>query len=101
MSVYKDVLRNTWYVKFQYKNWEGERKWVTKRGFPTKRAATQWERGFELNQMESSDIPFDSFVQIYKRDRQPRIKEGTFQTKENIIDTKIVPFFGKNRCMKF
>lgn len=94
MPVYKDVERNTWFVKFQYKNWAGERKWITKRGFSTKRAAAQWEREFEFIQMESSDIPFDKFVQIYKRDRQPRIKESTFQTKENIIDTKIVPFFG-------
>ena len=94
MSVYKDSERGTWMVKLQYKDWEGNRKWITKRGFATKRAAKQWEREYEFTKMESSDIPFNSFVQIYKRDRMPRIKESTFQTKESIIDKKIVPFFG-------
>ena len=68
-------MRNTWFVKFQHKNWEGERKWVTR--------------------MESSGILFDSFIEIYKRDRLPRIKESTFLTKESIIDSKILQFFGK------
>ena len=66
MPVYKDKVRNTWFVKFQYKNWEGERKWITKRGFSTKREAAQWEREFEFTKIESSDIPFDSFIEIYK-----------------------------------
>lgn len=95
MPVYKDQDRKTWYVKLQYKNWAGEPKWVTKRGFATKREATQWEQNFRFTLMESSDMPFDSFAQVYKRDREPRIKDSTFQMKEYIIDTKITPFFGK------
>ena len=53
MPAYKDAERNTWYVKFQYKNWKDERKWVTKRGFKTKRDALQWEREFHLQQQGS------------------------------------------------
>lgn len=95
MPVYKDQERKTWYVKLRYKSWTGDPKWVTKRGFTTKREATQWEQNFKFTLIESSDMPFDCFVQLYKRDRQPRIKDSTFQMKENIIDTKITPFFGK------
>ena len=41
MSAYKDLDRDTWYVKFRYKNWMGETKWITKRGFQIKRDAQQ------------------------------------------------------------
>ena len=30
MPAYKDDERNTWFVKFQYKNWKDEKKWITK-----------------------------------------------------------------------
>ena len=43
MPVYKDEATNTWYCKFYYSTLEGKRKQTTKRGFPTKREAKQWE----------------------------------------------------------
>lgn len=95
MPVYKDTKKNTWYVKFQYKNWAQEQKWVTKRGFSTKREAQQWERAFQLRQKGNLDMSFVDFVEVYRSDRKPRIKESTFAMKDNIIDTKLIPFFGK------
>lgn len=95
MSVYKDTKRSTWYVKLQYKNWEDKKKWVTKRGFTTKRDALQWERTFLLQKKGDLEMSFADFVELYKSDRKPRIKESTFATKDNIIDTKLTPFFGK------
>lgn len=47
MSVYKDKGRGTWYTKFRYKDWKGETKWITKRGFSTKREAVEWETKFK------------------------------------------------------
>lgn len=44
MPAYKDKKGNSWYAKFNYKNWKGETKFTTKRGFPTKRAAVEYER---------------------------------------------------------
>lgn len=95
MSAYKDAKRKTWFVKFQYKDWKNERKWVTKRGFATKRDALQWEQTFLLQQKGSLDMRFADFVEVYKSDRKPRIKESTYATKDNIIDTKLTPFFGQ------
>ena len=42
MSAYKDDQRGTWFAKFCYKDWQGEKKWITKRGFATKREAVQY-----------------------------------------------------------
>ena len=95
MSAYKDVKKNSWYAKFRYKDWTGQVKDVTRRGFATKREALQWERGFMLEKSGSLDMTFADFVKVYLQDRQPRIKESTSSTKGNIIDTKILPYFGK------
>ena len=97
MSVFKDTERNTWYAKFSYRNWKGEKKWVTKRGFATKREATQYERDFLMKQDGNLDMTFAEFVEVYQRDRHPRIRESTIVMKENIITTKLVPFFGHRR----
>lgn len=41
-------------------------------------------------------MTFDSFVEIYTSDIKDRIKKNTWQTKENIINTKLLPHF-RNR----
>ena len=97
MSVFKDTERNTWYAKFSYRNWKGEKKWVTKRGFATKREATQYERDFLTKQDGNLDMTFAEFVEVYQRDRHPRIRESTIVMKDHIIATKLVPFFGSRR----
>ena len=94
MPAYKDSARNTWYVKFKYKNWKNEEKWVTKRGFKTRRDAVQWEREFHLQQQGSIEMSFADFVNVYREDRVARLKESTSIMKDNIIDTKLVPYFG-------
>jgi hypothetical protein len=65
MPVYKDAKRGTWYVKFSHKDWLGDTKWVTKRGFATKRDAAQWERDYQLRAAGSVDMTFADFV-IFK-----------------------------------
>ena len=69
----------------------------TKRGFATKREATQYERDFLMKQDGNLDMTFAEFVEVYQRDRHPRIRESTIVMKENIIATKLVPFFGHRR----
>jgi len=95
MPAYKDAQRGTWYAKFKYKDWMDNTKDVTKRGFSTKREAVQWERDFRAQKEASPDMSFENFVQVYRQDRQPRLKISTVYMKDNIIDTKILPYFGK------
>ena len=46
MPIYKNQDTGTWYVICWYTHWTGERKQKCKRGFPTKKAASEWEREF-------------------------------------------------------
>lgn len=46
MPVYKDKERDTWFCKFNYKDWRDETKTKLKRGFRTKKEAQEWEREF-------------------------------------------------------
>ena len=97
MSAFKEVNRSTWYAKFCYRNWQGEKKWITKRGFATKREALQYEREFMARQNGSLDMTFADFVKVYREDRKSRIKESTFEMKDNVIETKLIPYFGSKR----
>lgn len=97
MPAYKDSKRGTWYVKFRYKEWTGNQKDITKRGFSTKREALQWERNFLLQKSGSTDMTFKDFVSVYFKNRTPYIKESTTCTKENIVETKILPYFGEKK----
>ena len=95
MAVYKEEKTNTWRVIYRYTDWTGERKQSQKRGFKTKREAQAWERE-QLNKISADlDMTFKSFVEHYKEDMQARIKENTWETKEHIIRTKLIPYFGK------
>lgn len=84
-------------MKFRHKTWAGETKWITKRGFLTRREALQWEQDFKLRKSGSIDMLFRDFVQVYCDDKKTRIKESTTVTKENIIDTKLLPYLGEMR----
>ena len=53
MAVYKDK-NGTWYVSARYTNWKGEADRKVKRGFQTKREATEWEKNFFLENAETS-----------------------------------------------
>ena len=95
MAVYKEEKTNTWRVIYRYTDWNGERKQTQKRGFKTKREAQSWERE-QLNKLGGDlDMTFNSFVGHYAEDMQTRLKENTWETKKHIIETKLVPYFGK------
>jgi len=93
MSVFKDEHNGSWYVKLRYTDWTGKHKDTTKRGFKTRREAVQWEADFKARQSGSIDMTFGEFVRIYEEERFPRLKKNTQAMKENIIDTKILPYF--------
>ena len=40
-------------------------------------------------------MSFAAFTELYEKDIRPRLKENTWLTKEHIIKTKILPYFGK------
>ena len=97
MSVSKNVKSGKWEVRTYYKDFTGVRKQKTKRGFEKKSDAIAWERSFHLQQDENLDMYFKDFVEIYIRDKKPRVKYNTWLTKEYIIENKILPYFGNKK----
>ena len=97
MSVYKEEKTNTWRVIYRYTDFTGARRQTQKRGFATKREALAWERE-QLNKTTADlDMTFASFVDEYAKDMRTRLKETTWRMKENVIKTKLVPYFGKKK----
>lgn len=97
MPAYKDSAKGTWYTSFYYQNCKGERERKLKRGFRTKKDALEWEREFLQQQTADLDMTFEAFVELYSRDMKTRLRLNTWQTKENIIQKKLLPYFGSKR----
>lgn len=91
MPVYKDKERGTYYVSC-YTSLHRKK---TKRGFKTKKAAMEWEREFTLSENNDLSMTFKSFVEAYHQDMLHKIREHTWQTKNAIINSAILPYFGK------
>lgn len=97
MPSYKDTKKNSWYASFYYEDWKGKRIKKLKRGFSTKKEAAEWERKFLMQQSADLNMSFEAFVEIYRQKMKNRIREHTWQTKNTIIDNKILPFFGNRK----
>lgn len=97
MAIYKNEETGTWYVICWFTDWKGIRKQKCKRGFATKRSASDWEREFLFQKQSDIGMSLESFVECYEKDIRPKLKLSTWLTKENIIRTKILPYLGKRK----
>lgn len=97
MAAFKDQKQGTWYVSFRYTDWNKKRVQKLKRGFATKKEALEWEREFLQQKTADMEMPLKSFVEIYEKDRKSRLKQNTWLTKQHIIETKLIPYFGEKR----
>lgn len=95
MPAYKNE-RGTYYAKFRYIDWQGNKKQKKKEGFKTKKEALSFEREFLLKETSNPDMIFGSLVELYMSDIKARIRQTTYETKENIIYNRVLPFF-KNK----
>ncbi len=93
MPTYKDEKTGTWYCKFYYVNWQGEKKQKLKRGFKLQREAKDWERKFLEQFAQNPDITFESLYGKYKTYITPRIRESSAAIRFNIIDSHVLPYF--------
>lgn len=93
MPTYKSAKRGTWYCKFYYQDWTGQRKQKKKEGFKTQRDAREYERDFIAKSKADCSMPFNSLVELYLEDCGNRLKPTTFNNKKFIVDRKILPYF--------
>ena len=95
MPQYKDDDRGTWYCKFGYQDWTGQRRQKLKRGFSTKREAAAWEREFLEKQQGTPDMTFSALYNLYLEDIKQRLKAGTVRGRKYRCDRNIIPYFGE------
>lgn len=93
MPAYKDEKTNTYYVKFYYTDWQGQKRQKLKKGFKLQREAKEWERLFLEQYAKSPDITFETLYEKYKTYITPRIRESTAHTRFHMMDRHILPFF--------
>lgn len=93
MPVYKDEKAGTWCARFYYTDWQGNRKQTRKRGFSKKKDAMEYEREFLAKEEQSPDMTFTSLSQLYFEDMESRLRDTTIETKKNIFNTKLLPYF--------
>lgn len=97
MAAYKDEKRGTWYVSFHYHDWTGKNRRKMKRGFKTRREALEWEKHFQMQEGANLDMTFEDFWKSYTLDMKPKLKENTWNTKETIVLSKILPYFKEKK----
>ena len=97
MPVYRDENHGTWYAAFYYADWTGKRKKKFIRGFKTKKEANEAEILFLLKSEADMDMPLESFVDIYFKDKSGELKERSIYNKKKMIDTHVIPYFGNKK----
>ncbi len=96
MPAYYDENKKTWYCKFYYTDWQGQRKQKLKRGFKLQREAKEWERLFLEKLQGTPDMTFQALYELYMEDVRHRLREGTANDKKSLFENRILPYF-KNK----
>ena len=98
MPAYHDNNRDTWYCKFYFRDYDGERHQKWKRGFATREDALAYEKNFlDMNLTSGGDEIFSKVYEEYIHDVSNTLKPSTLVTKENIFKNWILPYFGNKR----
>ncbi len=87
--------KTKWYTYLRYTDWTGKKRAKKKEGFDRKRDAQEYEREFLLKQERRCEMSFASLVQLYQEDADHRVRGTTRGTQDSIINTWLLPFFGK------
>lgn len=108
MPVYKNVSEKidkktgkersvtTYYVSVRYKDWEGKNQRHMKRGFTTKKEAKEYEAKFISSISNNCSMLFEDLVDRYIENKKLKnIKLSTLENKLSIINSHIIPTFGK------
>jgi integrase len=97
MSVYKNA-KGKWTAYIRYKDWQGKSCVKKSEVFKTRREAQEFEREFIAKKSKDIKMGFSTFVDIYIDDVKPQLKENTMETKIQIINSHILPYF-EAKCL--
>lgn len=93
MPTYFNQKSQTWYCKFYYRDYLGHICQKKKSGFKLQKDAKEWEKTFIRQHEGQPDMTFGDLCTIYCNDMQHRLRSSTMITKENLIRTKLLPYF--------
>lgn len=95
----------SWQYRVSYKDKDGERQFVNKSGFPTKKAASlaaaeierQYHRGADLSLHDTTLIEYwDKWLALYKTGKHSRVTESRYKT----IRKQLLAYWGLDRTLK-
>lgn len=84
----------TWHIQYRWTDWTGTKKKSQKRGFKTKKEAEEWYAHFILQQTSDPTMILNDFWEIYKADKEKRLRKTTMKQKEYVMKDKVLPYFG-------
>lgn len=95
MPTYFNEKSQTWYCKFYYRDYRGRRCQKKKSGFRLQREAQEWERAFIRRYEGRPDMTFSDLYELYAEDMRHRLRHSTMLSKDHLVRTKILPYFGE------
>ena len=93
MPTYKDEKTGTWYCKFYYTDWQGNKKQKLKRGFKLQRDAKDWERQFLEQQQGSPDMSFSAMCALFLEDKKAHAKLSSYKSEKGRLEAWVIPYF--------
>lgn len=93
MPTYKDEKTGSWYCKFYYTDWQGNKKQKLKRGFKLQREAKDWERQFLEQQQGSPDMSFSAMCELFLEDKKAHAKLSSYKSEKGRLEAWVIPYF--------
>lgn len=93
MSAYKNPKTGEWYCIFRVTDWTGKRKQIKKSCFARRADALAYEREYLAKSSRTTKMKFGSLVELYMADAKTRLRPTTYEMKQWIFETKILPYF--------
>ena len=98
MAVLHDEDGARWKVQCHYRDAGGNARRTTKRGFDRRLDAEAWEDSFMRRvKGKAHTMTLAAFVGVYEDDVRPGLRESTWQTKEHMLRSKVLPYLSEMR----
>lgn len=95
MAVYKSSKNETYFVKFNYRDFYGNTRQKKKEGFGSQEEARTFEIEFKTKNSPNINMKYKDFFLLYMKDCKIRLRPTSYNTKKYIFNKNILPYFGE------
>ena len=92
MPAYFDEKTKTWYCKFNYTDWQVQKKQKMKRGFQKKKDAKEWESRFIAAHKYDEKTTIGTLADDFLEEMKPRRRYNTISAYTNSFKNYIKPY---------